>query len=100
MDPWNRLDFFVLCFSWLCVIFTDIPGAFARTIRIGRAIRPLRMINQNERIQIVFNALFLAMPDILNVVFLLVFVMFMFSVMGMGFFMGMFYSCNDDSVSG
>merc|ERR1711871_711271 len=26
--------------------------------------------------------------------------MFMFSVMGMGFFMGMFYRCNDDSKSG
>jgi len=97
MDSWNQLDFFVLMFSWFCVLLPDlIPGAFARTIRIGRAIRPLRMINQNERIQIVFNAVFMSLPDILNVVFLLVFVMFMFSVMGMGFFMGRFYSCNDE----
>jgi len=99
-DPWNRLDFFVLAFSWICVVATEIPSAFARTIRIGRAIRPLRMVNQNERIQIVFNALFMAMPDILNVCFLLVFMMFMFSVMGMGFFMGLFFTCNDDSVAG
>jgi len=95
-DSWNKLDFFVLTFSWLCVVATDIPGAFARTIRIGRAIRPLRMINQNERIQIVFNALFMAMPDILNVCFLLIFVIFMFSVMGMGFFLGVFQNCNND----
>lgn len=99
-DPWNRLDFFVLVFSWICVVAKEIPSAFARTIRIGRAIRPLRMINQNERIQIVFNALFMAMPDILNVCFLLLFMMFMFSVMGMGFFMGLFFACNDDSVAG
>jgi hypothetical protein len=93
-DDWNKLDFFVLAFSYFCILVRDIPGGIARAVRIGRAIRPLRMINQNERIQIVFNALFMAMPDIANVIFLAVFVIFMFSVMGLGFFMGMFYSCN------
>lgn len=99
-DDWNKLDFFVLCFSYLCVLISDIPGAIARSIRVGRAIRPLRMINQNERIQIVFNALFMAAPDIANVMFLGFFIMFMFAVMGLGFFMGRFYSCNNEDVGG
>ena len=58
------------------------------------------MATKNERIQLIFGALFRSMPAILNVMFLSVFFFFLFSVMGMGFFMGKFYLCNNDDASG
>jgi hypothetical protein len=47
-DPWNRIDFFVLCVSIL-----DITGLGARlgnntirALRVLRALRPLRLLNR------------------------------------------------------
>ena len=54
------------------------------------------MATKNEKIQLIFGALYRSMPAILNVMFLGCFFFFLFSVMGMGFFMGQFYSCDND----
>jgi voltage-dependent calcium channel L type alpha-1S len=102
MDPWNRVDFAVLVMSDIALFFKLIgldgvlPASLIMAFRTLRVVRPLRLINQNERIQIVFNALFMSLPAILNVMTLLMFCLFMFSILGMGLYMGLFYSCNQD----
>eukprot|EP00656_Telonema_subtile_P003728 TRINITY_DN11687_c0_g2_i8.p1 TRINITY_DN11687_c0_g2~~TRINITY_DN11687_c0_g2_i8.p1 ORF type:complete len:2048 (+),score=517.82 TRINITY_DN11687_c0_g2_i8:88-6231(+) len=105
MDSWNRVDFLVLVLSDLAMFIQLIgyaavlPSSIIMAFRTLRVIRPLRLINQNERIQIVFNALFLSLPAIMNVMTLLVFCIFMFSILGMGLYMGLFFSCNEDVVN-
>lgn len=96
-DIWNKLDFFVVVMSIFFAIFRDLPGSVARMLRIFRCIRPLRMINQNERIRFIFDALFLGAPEILNVMFLLLFLIFLFAVLGVGLYMGTFKFCNMDA---
>eukprot|EP00658_Telonema_sp_P-2_P084296 TRINITY_DN931_c0_g1_i5.p1 TRINITY_DN931_c0_g1~~TRINITY_DN931_c0_g1_i5.p1 ORF type:complete len:1358 (+),score=416.38 TRINITY_DN931_c0_g1_i5:162-4235(+) len=101
-DPWNRVDFAVLVLSDVAMFVqiigyaTVLPTNIIMVFRTLRVIRPLRLVNQNERIQIVFNALFLSLPAILNVMTLLVFCIYMFSILGMGLYMGLFFSCNTD----
>ena len=58
------------------------------------------MFNQNERIRFVFDALFMGAPAILNVMFLLLFIIFLFAVLGVGIFGGQFRQCNDESMTG
>lgn len=93
MDTWNRIDFFVVVMSVVALIFSDLPGAIPRVLRVFRCIRPLRLINQNENVKKVFDALFMSAPAIANVLFLGFFTVFLFSVMGMGLYMGLFYRC-------
>ena len=101
-DPWNRVDFAVLVMSDLAMFLKLIgldgllPSSLIMAFRTLRVVRPLRLINQNERIQIVFNALFMSLPAILNVMTLLMFCLFMFSILGMGLYMGLFFACNQD----
>lgn len=99
-DPWNRVDFAVLVMSDLAMFLKLVgldgilPSSVIMAFRTLRVVRPLRLINQNERIQIVFNALFMSLPAILNVMTLLMFCLFMFSILGMGLYMGLFFACN------
>jgi len=95
-DGWNRLDFFTVCISVFFEFLSGLPDGITRTLRVIRCLRPLRMINKNPRVKIVFTALQLSAPAILNVMFLGIFLIFLFSVMGLNIFMGLFWSCNDD----
>ena len=93
-DTWNRVDFFVVVMSLVAIVATVLPPAIPRVLRVFRCVRPLRLINQNENVKKVFDALFMSAPAIANVLFLGFFCMFLFSIMGMGLYMGMFYRCN------
>jgi len=99
-DTWNRLDFFCVCMGYCTMLLTFIPPSIARVLRIGRTLRPLRMINKNERIQIVFSALYNSIPAIFSVIILASFMLLLFSIIGMNFFMGKFFICNDGDVAG
>jgi len=100
MDPWNRIDVTVVVVSYLGLFLTFLPSAIARILRTGRCIRPLRLINRSPRIRMVFEALSRAWFDIFQVVFLSLFAVFTFAVLGMTFFMGHFYSCNQKDATG
>ena len=75
-DGWNRLDFVCVVLSFCTLILTFLPGSIGRVMRTARTARPLRMINKNERIQLVFGALYRSLPAILNVAILAFFFVF------------------------
>ena len=50
-DNWNRLDFFIVCFSiitWILEAFFNADLAFISCFRALRALRPLRAVSKNE----------------------------------------------------
>lgn len=49
-DAWNRLDFLVLLVTGIGMLSGG--GGVGRTLRVGRILRPLRMINRNEGMKV------------------------------------------------
>lgn len=97
-DAWNRLDFFVVAVT-LASAITGGSGV-GRTLRVGRILRPLRMINRNESMKVVINALLRSLPAVGYTVVLLVLFFFVFGILGLNLFIGRFYFCTDASVAG
>jgi len=104
-SEWNRLDALCVVIS-ISTLFLhhghdeNIDGGMGRALRCVRTLRPLRMINKDERIRRVFDAVKKAFPVILVVAILSVFTMFIFSILGMTLFSGKFTKCNYDSAAG
>jgi hypothetical protein len=97
-DAWNRLDFFVIIVSFIGM--TGGGSSIGRTLRVGRILRPLRMINRNEGMKVIVDALLRSLTPVLYTVIILFAYFFLFGVLGVSLFMGRFYYCNDPSVSG
>ena len=97
-NAWNRLDFFVIIVS-----FAGYGGggsSIGRTLRVGRILRPLRMINRNEGLKVIVDALLRSMTPVFYTVVILLAYFFLFGVLGVSLFSGRFYACNDKSVVG
>ncbi|CAK9013399.1 Muscle calcium channel subunit alpha-1 (MDL-alpha-1) [Durusdinium trenchii] len=95
-NAWNRLDFAVLVVSYLSI--SGVGGSAGRMLRIGRILRPLRMINRNDGLRVIVDALLRALRPVSYTLMLLAVYFFGFGIIGMEFFMGLFWRCNDPSV--
>jgi len=96
---WNQLDFFCVVMSYVAM-FGDFAGSYGRLLRTGRAIRPLRMINKSESMQLIFEALAKVFPVIGYVMVLAMFTTALFAVLGLHFFHGLLYRCNKADATG
>ncbi|GBG32331.1 Sodium channel protein type 1 subunit alpha [Hondaea fermentalgiana] len=94
---WNWLDFVVLIVSY--VGLAGSGGSASRVLRTGRILRPLRMINRNEGLKIIVDALLRAAQPVSYTILLLLVYFFTFGLVGMEAFMGLFWRCNDASVA-
>lgn len=92
-DHWNRLDLVVLIITFVSMFGGG--SSVGRTLRVGRILRPLRMINRNEGMKVIVNALLRSLPAVFYAVVLLMFLFFVFAVLGLSMFKGLFFSCND-----
>lgn len=93
-NGWNVLDFVIVCTSLLTYLgnASDTLKAL-RTLRTLRALRPLRVISRNPGLKLVVNALFRAIPSILNVLFVCVLFFLIFGIIGVTYFKGAFHIC-------
>lgn len=73
---------------------------FLRVFRLGRALRPLRVIRGNANMRVVVSSLMASITDVLNVYVLTQFVSLIFAIMGVSLFSGLFYRCNNPGASG
>jgi len=95
---WNWLDAIVVAVSVIHFITPDGPG-FLKTLRILRALRPLRVINRNKNLKIVIETTFKSMQALgwLLVVFLLF--LLIFALMLLMFLKGQLEVCDIDSIA-
>ena len=97
---WNLLDAFVVIASLLDLI-TRLSGMnlqslqALKALRALRALRPLRIISRNEGMRLVTNALIASLPSMTNVLLVCSLFILIFGIMGVGFFKGTFYHCQD-----
>jgi hypothetical protein len=67
--------------------------AALKALRALRALRPLRVIKRFENLRLIVNALFATFGAMQNVLLVGTLLLLIFSIMGVSFFKGVFYSC-------
>lgn len=97
-DGWNWLDFVIVVISYIDATIGN-QVSWARVLRIGRTLRPLRMVSRNEGMKVVISALGLSLPNMFNALLLSFAFFTIFAILGLNLFMGKFFRCNDDSVT-
>jgi hypothetical protein len=96
---WNILDGGVVAVSVLDVLLwanvVPIKGdvSFLRTLRLVRALRPLRVISRNPNLKVVVNTLFKSVPELLNLVIVVGLCFLIFGLFSVSNFKGRFQSC-------
>jgi len=63
-DPWNWLDFFVVCISVIDVIPIGIEAGFLKIMRTIRILRPLRSINKIPELKKLIGTLLKSLPGL------------------------------------
>ena len=85
-DGWNCLDFIVVVSGMLESAFDSVPNMSA--LRAFRALRPLRSVNRIPGVAKIAKSMVSAVPRLVNVIGILVFVLAIFSILGLQLYSG------------
>ncbi|KAG7331059.1 hypothetical protein KOW79_005028 [Hemibagrus wyckioides] len=95
-NAWCWLDFLIVGVSLISLVASALDFAeltAIKSLRTLRALRPLRALSRFEGMRVVVNALFGAIPSIVNVLLVCLIFWLIFSIMGVNLFAGRFYEC-------
>jgi hypothetical protein len=98
-DPWNRFDFVVVVGCTVDVLLKASVGATGAgfvVLRVFRVLRPLRLVKHNPGMKVIVNTVARCIPVFASLLILVLLVMFVFAVLGVGFFAGTFWQCEPD----
>lgn len=96
-NSWNILDGIIVGISIISLATTGNSSLKSlRSLRTLRALRPLRMISRRPGLKLVVNALFRSVPSIVNVLFVCLLFLLIFSVIGINYFKGTFSACQGE----
>jgi len=73
-DPWNVLDFVVVCLSVISIILGSVAGIDLSFLRGLRAFRAFRLLGRFQTTRTTVTALFKSIPAVINVVLFSVFI--------------------------
>ena len=85
-DPWNVLDFSLVVLGWISSIFQNEN---ITPLRIVKLLRPLRTINSMPGMSGLVATILNSAPAMLNVLFLFVFMLILFSTISCQLLMGL-----------
>jgi hypothetical protein len=51
-NPWNIIDFIIVVFSMISIVFTNVDLSIFKVLRLLRVLRPLRVISRNEGLKV------------------------------------------------
>lgn len=92
-DGWNMLDFFIVALS-VVSLSVDANLSFIKVLRVARILRPLRLIQKAQGLKIAIQSLFKALPQIMSLQIVVMFVIFMISILLTTLLSGKFFSCD------
>eukprot|EP00826_Nyctotherus_ovalis_P043544 TRINITY_DN4598_c0_g3_i1.p1 TRINITY_DN4598_c0_g3~~TRINITY_DN4598_c0_g3_i1.p1 ORF type:complete len:690 (-),score=158.09 TRINITY_DN4598_c0_g3_i1:567-2636(-) len=95
-SSWNIFDFFIIIVSWMDLTISSVNIPMVRVLRLFRTFKPLRFLSQNVSMRVIVTALFKSLGAIINTLFVILLVWFMFSIVGVSFFAGKFQYCTKD----
>lgn len=99
-NGWNVIDG-IIVISSLMMLIAESSGTGAnlkslRSLRGLRTFRPLRMISRRPGLKLVVNALFEAIPEVINVLFVCMLFFLIFSIVAVNYLKGTFNACSGD----
>lgn len=97
-DGWNILDATVLVASLGSTVATALGldgGSSVRILRLGRTLRPLRVVQRSPSMRVVVDAVIKGGGPLLQVVALVLFIVAIFAILGVNLFAGQLYRCNN-----
>lgn len=94
-NPWNQLDSAILVLSILSL--TPMPDSL-KIFKIFRVLRILRLIGRNESLKVGLQALIYALPNMMNVLIIMLFFFIMFGILYVSYFKGKMYDCRMDQI--
>lgn len=80
-DPWNWLDFLVVCIG-IIEFIPDIPAANLKALRTFRVLRPIRSINAFPSMRRLIGSLLASLPSLANAVVFMFFIFLLFGILG------------------
>jgi hypothetical protein len=92
---WNVVDTVVLVFAWIEEV---VDGPNYKALRMGRVLKPLRLMKRNQDMRMIVDALVRTLSPLVYVVLFLIFTIVIFSLIGVGLFGGKLHACNNPSV--
>ena len=87
-DSWNVLDFVIVLCGMIDLL--GIGGAGLTLLRVLRVLRPLRAINRLPGLRVLVTLVFETLPMLGSVIALCSFIFFVFSILGLQLWKGMF----------
>ena len=98
-EPWNCLDFFIVVISIISLTASDIELQIFKILRMGKLIRPLRVLSRNEGLKISIQALIVSIPAMMRLMMIVMLFFVIFAVMGINLLKGRLYACSLDGVT-
>ena len=102
-DNWNKIDALIVICSFIefhnisqkYFLKNNIETSvdFLKVLRLLRTLRPLRIISHDFHLKLIITALFDSISPIFNTLFILVVVLFIFSIVGISLFYTYFHNC-------
>ncbi|XP_055884029.1 muscle calcium channel subunit alpha-1-like isoform X4 [Biomphalaria glabrata] len=96
-NMFNILDIAVVAVSLISFPIRSDKLNVVKILRVLRVLRPLRAINRAKGLKHVVQCVIVALKTIYNIMLVTFLLNFMFSVMGVQLFKGMFSKCTDES---
>eukprot|EP00111_Clytia_hemisphaerica_P002564 TCONS_00007303-protein len=99
-NAWNVLDFVVVVTGIMSLPYLnlDIDANALKALRAGRVLRPLKLVSGIPSLQVVMKSIMRAMAPLLQICLLVIFVIIIYSIIGLEFLNGSFhYSCRDNN---
>jgi voltage-dependent calcium channel L type alpha-1D len=93
---WNIMDFTVIVLGYLDLIghLTDFSLLDVKALRAFRVLRPLKFLSGSPSLQVVLNSIIRAMMPLLHIGMLVLFVIILYSIIGLEFLSGkLHYAC-------
>jgi len=67
-------------------------------LRVLRVVRPLRIVSKSEQLKIAINALVNSVPMLIPLIMFCGMFFFLFGIVGVQFFKGVYYDCITDNI--
>ncbi len=91
---WNIIDFIVVWSSAISILKPEL-SIYLNSLKVFRALRPLKVINKNKELKVIVYTLFKVVPQLGNMIILAVLVILIMGIMMMQIFKGGFSECFD-----
>jgi hypothetical protein len=95
-DPWNLLDFIIVVSGYIPIFFSSGGGINLSGLRSLRVLRPLKTVTAIKKLRSLILTIFNAVPYLLEIMVVLIFVFLIFAIAGLQLFTGLLQnSCTD-----